>query len=66
MMSYDALAMVDIAELTRPKAKGKMVDTRVVHPPAEPRPDYQRMKEAVYGKDATKRDDANYGRRKRA
>jgi hypothetical protein len=66
IMSYEALAMVDIAELTRPKARGEMVDTRVVYAPAEPKPDYQRMREAVHGKDATEGGYARDDKRKRA
>ena len=65
MMSYDSLGMVDIAELTRPKSRGEMVDTRVVHAPAEPRPDYERMREAVYGKDTAEGNEARNGKQKR-
>lgn len=65
MQSYNSLGMVDIAELTRPKSRGQMVDTRVVHAPTEPRPDYERMREAVYGKDAADGSEARDGKYKK-
>lgn len=57
MIAYHSFGMVDIADITRPKSQGQMVDTRVVHPPREPRPDYDRMREAVHGKNAPKQPD---------
>ncbi|MBO9100320.1 MULTISPECIES: hypothetical protein [unclassified Rhizobium] len=49
MNIYESLAMADISDITRPKSSGRMVDTRVVHAPAEPRPDYDKMRRMVHG-----------------
>jgi hypothetical protein len=46
---YQSVAMADISDITRPKSSGRMVDTRVVHAPAEPKPDYDRMRRMVHG-----------------
>jgi len=49
MNVYQSVAMADISDITRPKSSGRMVDTRVVHAPTEPRPDYDKMRRMVHG-----------------
>jgi hypothetical protein len=49
MIPFQSMAMADISDITRPKASGKMVDTRVAHPPKEPTPDYDKMRRVVHG-----------------
>jgi hypothetical protein len=55
MNIYQSVAMADISDITRPKSSGRMVDTRVVHAPAEPRPDYDKMRRMIHGDDAEKK-----------
>lgn len=49
MSIYHSVAMADISDITRPKSSGRMVDTRVVHAPKEPRPDYDKMRRVIHG-----------------
>jgi hypothetical protein len=49
MNIYHFAAMADISDITRPKSSGRMVDTRVVRAPAEPIPDYDKMRRMVHG-----------------
>jgi hypothetical protein len=52
MNLLQSVAMADISDITRPKSYGRMVDSRVVHAPAEPRPDYDKMRRMVHGEAA--------------
>ncbi|OEC94392.1 hypothetical protein [Rhizobium sp. YK2] len=52
MNIHHSVAMADISDITRPKSSGRMVDTRVIHAPAEPRPDYDKMRRMVHGDSA--------------
>ncbi|MBY3223721.1 hypothetical protein ACC732_28395 [Rhizobium ruizarguesonis] len=49
MNVYQSVAMADISDITRPKSSGRMVDTRVVKAPAEPTPDYDKMRRMLHG-----------------
>ncbi len=49
MNIHHSVAMADISDITRPKSSGRMVDTRVVHAPAEPTLDYDKMRRMVHG-----------------
>ncbi|WP_180355941.1 hypothetical protein [Aliirhizobium smilacinae] len=62
MNLFQSVAMADISDITRPKSSGRMVDTRVVHAPAEPRPDYDKMRRMVHGDAAETKTPGEYER----
>lgn len=49
MNIFQSLASAEISDITRPRASGRMVDTRVVTAKREPRPDYDQMRRVIHG-----------------
>ena len=49
-MTFDlGFATAAVEEAMKPKHSGTTVNTHVVRPPKEPRPDYEKMREAIEG-----------------
>lgn len=50
-MDYElGSAMAGVLEATRPRHSGPAQNAHTIRPAKEPRPDYQRMREAIEGK----------------